>query len=171
MKKNKIQNLVNMLTIVRIIGIPILFFLNNNIYLLIYLNALFITDFLDGYFARKLNVESQKGAILDLIADKFLVIFLLIVFGIQGKLSIIIVILIAIREIYSLIMRTYFLIKKNNFIGASLIGKSKTFIQFIAFDLLILNIPGYQVAFIIVIILSYYSIFDYMIKALKGKHE
>ena len=37
-----------------------------------------LTDYLDGYLARKYNAESQLGEILDPIADKILIIFILI---------------------------------------------------------------------------------------------
>ena len=37
-----------------------------------------ITDYLDGFFARKFNHESEQGAILDPIADKILTLFLII---------------------------------------------------------------------------------------------
>lgn len=169
MNQNKIKNIINLMTLLRIFGIVLLFFMNG-IVQLIYLNFLFFTDFLDGYFARKYNATSQLGAVLDLVADKFLVIFLLILFGMRHQLSWIIIILIAGREIYSLIMRYYYYKKKTNFISASMVGKTKTFIQFIAFDALILNVPYYEIFFIIVIILSYYSILDYSIKGKKGKN-
>ena len=44
-----------------------------------------ITDYLDGYFARKYNAVSQVGEILDPIADKILIIFIL--FGLAVNLS------------------------------------------------------------------------------------
>ena len=44
-----------------------------------------ITDYFDGYFARKYNAESQLGEILDPIADKILILFVL--FGLAVNLS------------------------------------------------------------------------------------
>ena len=44
-----------------------------------------VTDYLDGYFARKYNAVSQFGEILDPIADKILIIFIL--FGLAINLS------------------------------------------------------------------------------------
>ena len=44
-----------------------------------------LTDYLDGYLARKFNAESQLGEILDPIADKILILFIL--FGLAINLS------------------------------------------------------------------------------------
>ena len=77
-----IANLLNALTLSRIIcAILIYLFLYLESY---YLLALILfgvasfTDFLDGYFARKTNSESVLGEILDPIADKLLIVFVLV---------------------------------------------------------------------------------------------
>ena len=77
-----IANLLNALTISRILcAILIYLFLYLESY---YLLALILfgvasfTDFLDGYFARKTNSESVLGEILDPIADKLLIVFVLV---------------------------------------------------------------------------------------------
>ncbi|MBA3956931.1 MAG: CDP-alcohol phosphatidyltransferase family protein [Parachlamydiaceae bacterium] len=46
-----------------------------------------VTDGLDGYVARKWNVRSQFGAVIDPIMDKFFVLFILIVLINEGQLS------------------------------------------------------------------------------------
>ena len=74
-------NLINLITITRIILAPvILFFLMSANYLictfLFFLAGL--TDYLDGYLARKYNSESQLGEIIDPIADKILIVFILL---------------------------------------------------------------------------------------------
>tara|TARA_B100001109_G_C18614261_1_gene358405 strand:+ start:56 stop:589 length:534 start_codon:yes stop_codon:yes gene_type:complete len=72
---------INLLTAIRILLAPvILFFLIFEEYLictfLFFLAG--ITDYFDGYLARKYKAESQLGEILDPIADKILVVFILI---------------------------------------------------------------------------------------------
>ncbi len=80
---------INLLTISRILIGPIIFLLlmSPNGYA-IALTLFFLagaTDYLDGYFARKYNAQSQIGEILDPIADKILVLFVL--FGLAINLS------------------------------------------------------------------------------------
>ena len=74
-------NLINLITIIRIILAPvILFFLTTGNYLMCTLLFFVagITDYFDGHLARKYNAESQLGEILDPIADKILIVFILL---------------------------------------------------------------------------------------------
>ena len=81
--------LINLLTFSRIFLAAIIFFLlmSSDGYLiaLILFFAAGITDYFDGYLARKYNAVSQLGEILDPIADKILILFLL--FGLAINLS------------------------------------------------------------------------------------
>ena len=80
---------INILTFSRILLGAIIFFLlmSSEGYLmaLILFFVASITDYFDGYFARKYNAVSQLGEILDPIADKILILFLL--FGLAINLS------------------------------------------------------------------------------------
>ncbi len=72
---------INLLTTLRIILAPItLFFLIFDEYLICTLLFFLagMSDYFDGYLARKYNAESQLGEILDPIADKVLVVFILV---------------------------------------------------------------------------------------------
>ncbi len=74
-------NLINLITIARIILAPIilLFLIFGNYLICILLFFLAgVSDYFDGYLARKYLAESQLGEILDPIADKILIVFLLI---------------------------------------------------------------------------------------------
>lgn len=80
-KNFKMTSFINLLTAIRILLAPvILFFLIFEEYLLCTLLFFLagISDYFDGYLARKYNAESQLGEILDPIADKILVVFILI---------------------------------------------------------------------------------------------
>ena len=73
-------NLINLITIARIILAPIilLFLIFGNYLICILLFFLAgVSDYFDGYLARKYLAESQLGEILDPIADKILIVFLL----------------------------------------------------------------------------------------------
>ncbi len=79
---------INLLTAIRVLLAPIiLFFLIFGEYLVCALLFFLagMSDYFDGYLARKYNAESQLGEILDPIADKILVIFLF--FGLSINLS------------------------------------------------------------------------------------
>lgn len=74
-------NFINFITTIRVFLAPVifLFLIYEDYVVCIFLFFLAgLSDYLDGYFARKYNAVSQVGEILDPIADKVLVVFLLI---------------------------------------------------------------------------------------------
>ncbi len=73
-------NLPNFLTFARILLIPIIIFaIHFQFYVIALSIAIFavLTDYLDGWLARKLAKTSTLGSLLDPVADKFFEIFLL----------------------------------------------------------------------------------------------
>jgi len=58
-----------------------------------------ISDGLDGYLAKKMNAQTKIGALLDPLADKFLLVSAFVVLGIQGLLPLWLVILVAFRDL------------------------------------------------------------------------
>ncbi len=74
-------NFINFITVARILLAPIIFLFlifSNYLVCIILFFLAGLTDYFDGYLARKYNAESQIGEILDPIADKILIVFLLI---------------------------------------------------------------------------------------------
>tara|TARA_B100001027_G_scaffold164289_1_gene116527 strand:- start:268 stop:813 length:546 start_codon:yes stop_codon:yes gene_type:complete len=136
----------NFLSFLRIFFVlPIIYALQSELYLLaaflFFLSS--ITDFMDGYLARKYELESEFGAFLDLIADKILVVTILVwlVFIYANLTLTILSILIILREIIITSFR-YFLVLNNSdseLIKANKYGKLKTAFQFFSIFLFILS--------------------------------
>ena len=81
-------NFINFITVARILLAPIIFLFlifGNYLVCIILFFLAGLTDYFDGYLARKFNAESQIGEILDPIADKILIVFLLV--GLSVKLD------------------------------------------------------------------------------------
>ena len=140
---NKIPNL---LTILRILSIPLLIFLvlssSNfyNFFALILFILISITDYLDGFLARKMNVVSKFGEMLDPIADKIFIISVLIALMISQTidgLSIIPTFLIIGREIFISGLREFYSSDTTTKLQVSYLGKIKTAFQMISLILLI----------------------------------
>ena len=71
------KNLPNFITSIRLFfTIPLIIFLETNNTLFVWIIILLggITDYLDGYFARKFKLKTKTGAILDPLADKVFII-------------------------------------------------------------------------------------------------
>ncbi len=125
------MNIANKLTVLRIIMIPFfmvaLYRYDNNmswIPLVIFVVAS-LTDFLDGYLARKNNLITDFGKFLDPIADKLLVISALVYFSEVGRVAGYLTFIIIAREI---IVSGFRIIAANENIvlAASKMGKAKT---------------------------------------------
>jgi len=133
-------NLPTLLTLSRIVLIPVFVF---SVYLHPIFGALVfsiasLTDFLDGYFARRSGDITKFGIILDPIADKFLVISALIVLVDMERLAAWIAIIIIVREFLVTGLRVVAL-SKDIIIPAELGGKIKTGVQIAAVLCLVLN--------------------------------
>ncbi len=171
-----ISNLINLITFSRIILAPfILIFLISGNYLICLL-AFFLagfSDYLDGYLARKFQAQSEIGEILDPIADKILVVFIL--FGLTVNLHSYLIAflgsLIISREVAIAALRDY--ASRNNMsakIQVTYIAKTKTTFQFLSiflylfalsfkFNLLIIIS---DILLIITTILTIYSGYQYL---------
>ncbi|MFL2707238.1 MAG: CDP-diacylglycerol--glycerol-3-phosphate 3-phosphatidyltransferase [Gammaproteobacteria bacterium] len=128
-------NIVNLITFSRILLAPIILaflMLDNFLICLLLFIVAGISDYFDGYLARRYNAVSQLGEILDPIADKILVIFIL--FGLSVHLhSYLIAFLgsiILTREIGVVALRDYS--SRNNIsnkMKVTFLAKTKTAIQ------------------------------------------
>lgn len=93
-----------------------------------------LTDWLDGWYARKFNEVTDLGKILDPIADKALILITFSVFVYMDVLSIWWIVPIFIREIVITIYRFIFL-SKNIVVAAAKSGKIKTAMQMVTLGL------------------------------------
>ncbi|MFH2021605.1 MAG: DUF192 domain-containing protein [archaeon] len=75
--KEKIPKLLSISRLVSSLPVVLLAYFGSNWFILVYLIAL-LTDILDGFFARRLNMATKEGERLDIIADNFLAVSLII---------------------------------------------------------------------------------------------
>ena len=133
-------NLPTLLTLSRIVLIPVFVFSVHlhPIFGALVFSVASLTDFLDGYLARRSGEITKFGIILDPIADKFLVISALIVLVDMERLSAWIAIVIIVREFLVTGLRVVAL-SRDIVIPAELGGKIKTGVQIAAVLCLVLN--------------------------------
>jgi CDP-diacylglycerol--glycerol-3-phosphate 3-phosphatidyltransferase len=99
-----------------------------------------LTDWMDGYLARKLNQTSAFGAFLDPVADKFLVCASLLVLVDLGRVDVIVALLIIGREIAISSLREWMaLIGAAKSVAVNLLGKLKTTLQMVAIPFLLFD--------------------------------
>ena len=124
----KKENIPNILTIIRFILIPFIFtsVVNEDFLATIVIFTISaITDMLDGYIARKYNLITDFGKMIDAIADKILVNPILIILAASGFISPIIPVIIIARDsvVNSIKMIAW---SKGQVVAAIKMGKLKT---------------------------------------------
>jgi CDP-diacylglycerol--glycerol-3-phosphate 3-phosphatidyltransferase len=162
---HRLNTIPNILTFARIIMIPVFMAV---FYLPIphagYITAgIFclagITDWLDGFLARKLNQSSPFGAFLDPVADKLIVVVALVL--LVGEFGSVLITLpaaiIVSREITISALREWMSeIGKRTSVSVNFIGKTKTFIQIVAIIILLSQPADFRLPLVIIgVILMY----------------
>lgn len=133
-----------------------------------------ITDFLDGKLARKNNLVTTFGKFVDPVADKMLVNSALILLTVDGKIPVVLLIIMVLRD--TLVDAVRFLAANHNIvIAASIWGKAKTMTQMVAICLLLLNNPifayiGLPLDTILIYLATIFSVFS-GINYLNGSKE
>ncbi len=145
----KAINLPIQLTLIRLIFSPLilpLLLVYSLPYHLIWINgmlgALFallgLTDFFDGYLARKYNQETVLGRVLDPLADKFLTYSALIALLAAGKIYFYWVIILIGRELFIMGLR-HVALEYQFRVPVSKLGKLKTAVQMLCITVIIVN--------------------------------
>lgn len=133
-----------------------------------------ITDWLDGYLARRFNQTTRFGAFLDPVADKLMVTTALVILVWLDRVGIFVAAIIIGRELAISALREWMaIIGESRGVAVSYIGKLKTGAQMIAIILLFLFepiyfIPTYSLGTILVyiaVVLTVWSMFYYIKKA------
>lgn len=172
------MNLPNILSISRIILIfPIILFFEYELYLFSLGTFIVasVTDFLDGYFARKNNLSSEFGALLDLLADKIFIstILVWITFNFENIIILISAILIISREISISYLRLFIISmsKKVDEVKSDFLGKLKTTFQMIGLGFILITPITtnliFHVSLVLILIsaiISWYSFLSYLKK-------
>ncbi len=139
-------NLPNLLTLARIAIIPLVIVLLDRgtprdcIWAAVVYSLAAITDLVDGYLARRMNVVSVVGKFLDPLADKLLVMATLVWMVPLGRISTWIVVLLLAREISVTALRSI-ASSEGIIIAAGGDGKTKTAFQMVGILCLILGYP------------------------------
>jgi len=97
-----------------------------------------ITDWLDGYLARKLNQMCAFGAFFDPVADKLVVVGALIVLLYLNRVDMVVALIIIGREIAISALREWMAqVGRAKSVAVAFIGKFKTVLQMVAIPLLL----------------------------------
>ena len=139
-------NLPTLLTWTRILAIPLIvgvFYLDmqaslQNLIATVLFVLIALTDWADGYLARRLNMTSSFGAFLDPVADKILVCASLLVLVDLHRADVFVALIIIGREIAISALREWMAqIGASRSVAVHMLGKVKTTVQMIAIPFLL----------------------------------
>ena len=163
-----IPNIISIIRILAVIPLSVSIYLHGvvSIWQPVVFVLILITDFIDGYIARRYNMVTNFGKILDPTVDKVLVILVTIMLIIRGIMPVY-SLFIFIREIPILTLYAilYFKMDKK-WAGADSIGKIKALTHFIALAL-ILFLKKWQIYSLILLIISFLTVIPECILILK----
>lgn len=142
--KKDVLTMPNLLTALRIFFVPFVLFLIwyntpvSRLWSWIFYTIATVTDFFDGYFARKHGTVSVTGKLLDPLADKFIVNLTLVLLVSMGEMNVLPVLIILSREFYIFGIRSM-AIENGLVISAGQSGKIKTMFQMFALPFFMLD--------------------------------
>jgi len=184
MNKNKYFTVSNFLSFIRLLLIiPIWIFMNKfpeqTFRYLVAATGIFaaITDVLDGYAARKLNTVTEAGKIIDPLADKVLVGFVILRLFMMGEIPVYYFIMIIGRDLLILFGGLVIAAKTKFVIPSDRWGKAAVVSVSLVLLLILLNADDNSVYFnglfflsVGLILISFSNYFFKAIKTLKGKN-
>jgi len=181
---NRYLNLPNLLTFTRIGAVPLLMVLVGlpgkfaALASVVVFGLAALTDFFDGYLARRYNDVTHLGKLLDPLADKIIIITPLIMLIAQDRVPAWAVVIIVVRELAITGLRSVAALQ-NMIIDASAWGKYKTFAQSLAVVFLLLHYSYGPVNFhqlgtatlYAALVLTIWSGIDYLYRCLRTLTE
>ncbi|MFA5012884.1 MAG: CDP-alcohol phosphatidyltransferase family protein [Ignavibacteria bacterium] len=157
-----ISNQISLLRIILVI--PVIYFLinqnhNNTNIIAALLIAMYISDLLDGYLARKLNQVSELGKIIDPLADKIAVVSIAIILFFQGRLETWFFIVVVARDVLILVFGLYLKSKSKIVLMSNYPGKLAVFSIGIIVLLAVFNYENFELLKKAISYLYYISVF------------
>lgn len=171
------MNIPNRLTLIRMALVPIFiacfyipYELNHHIAALVFILA-YLTDIIDGRYARKHNLVTDFGKLMDPMADKLLTGSATIMLTGFSMISPITAVIIIGREFIISAFRLV-CVGKGNVIAANNLGKLKTITQCVAIVLILLENPGFcyigipfdKIVMLAALVFTVWSAVDYIVK-------
>jgi cardiolipin synthase len=131
----------NLLSLLRLALVPVFLVLilhGRNVEAIIVLAVASITDYLDGYFARKLKQETRLGQLLDPAADRLYIFATLIGLAIVGYIPLWLTIVVIARDL--ILLFTYPILASRGYgpLPVHYLGKAGTFALLYSFPLLLI---------------------------------
>jgi len=144
MNKSKWRHIPNILTVLRLIAVPVMALLMISgkwtVSLVVFVAAE-LTDILDGYIARKYNFITNFGKLADPFADKVIQLTALLLLARDGRLPYYFFFILLAKEL-AMIIGSLFFLRNEIVVSSNWVGKAAAAVLFTGIVLAFLNIPA-----------------------------
>ena len=139
---DRVLTLPNVLSALRLVGVPVfiwLLFTHQDLWAFVVLALSGITDYLDGKIARRFNLVSRLGQLLDPVADRLYVLSTLVALALRDVIPIWLLVVLVARDVFMGVV--ILLLKRVGQTGLPVhfVGKAATFNLLYAFPILLLS--------------------------------
>jgi cardiolipin synthase len=165
-----VRNLPNLLTLCRFLLIPLYILVFEAGYMrtaFLVLLVAGLTDVLDGYIARSRNLVTPLGSMLDPLADKSMMITVLLSLVYYGMISLEAAIAMFVREAGMIIGSAIFHFRGKQTVPANAMGKLTTVLYYVAIMLIIFELPLAELYLWLVIAVSFLTSIIYIFQFYK----
>ncbi len=142
-RENRVWTVPNLISMARLAGVPVFLWLvlgpEADGWALGLLMLSGVTDYLDGYLARKLNQTSQLGQILDPVADRLYILAVVIGLGLRDIIPWWVVLILPLRDLLLWGLVPFLRTRGYSALPVHFLGKAATFNLLYAFPLLLLG--------------------------------
>jgi len=142
-RSDRVWTIPNVVSIVRLAGVPLFLWLilvvEADGWALVVLMLSGVTDYLDGYLARKLNQTSKLGEILDPVADRLYILSTVVAFAARDIIPVWWAVLLPLRDAFLWTLVPFLRTRGYSSLPVHFLGKAATAALLYAFPLLLLG--------------------------------
>lgn len=179
-KKQKIWNVPNILTLLRMALIPVFWvlFMQGHRWwaLAVYVTAS-LTDLIDGYIARKFNLITDFGKLMDPLADKLMVISMMMAWVIVGVLPVVPLVILFVKETI-MVIGSAVMLKKQIVVYSAKAGKYAQFVTVAALVLCYfheyfssIGFPVHVIFLWVAVVMALFALYFYISQAIRFVQE
>jgi len=168
-------NLPNMITVIRILLVPVFLIVfwaagpHRVLWGMLILAVAGITDVIDGYLARKLHMVTPLGKILDPLADKLMVISVMTSLFMIGRFPLWLVVLVIVKELLLVTGSLFMVIRKHLQVSANFYGKAATIAIYAALFFSAFKITGDALVTVLAGIVSVIALSNYALSFVRRR--
>jgi len=160
----------NVLSVSRIVFLPYVIFLikhDMRPWSVIALGTLWVTDFIDGYIARKFRQKTELGLVLDPVADKLTSAAIFVTLYLFRGFPLWITAAVLIKD-FMILSCSIFLIRRQVIFSSNFIGRTTTFVISIIILLYVLNLEKFSIELsYILMVLMVVTLITYGVKFIR----